>query len=238
MRQSRTLLSILLIAGVSITNSGCSGSEDPANKWGYIDKSGGYVIAPQYDQASVFQADGTAVVLEGKNLRQLDRKTQKTSNLPAGANGSAELPPIPSAVAVRVGDLWGLKDASGKMIFDPTKKDEDTKKLFPFGLACAEFHEHDGIAKSYGYITPEGKIGIEPNFEAARNFGDSQNSDAWAEGIVKGEQLAAVKSEGKWGYIDDEGNTVINAQFSEAGDFAAGLAPVKVYTPEPLAMPK
>jgi tetratricopeptide (TPR) repeat protein len=40
--------------------------------------------------------------------------------------------------------------------------------------------------------------------------------------------LAAVKKDGKWGYIDMEGDMVIENVFSEAGDFSAGgCAPVK-----------
>jgi hypothetical protein len=39
--------------------------------------------------------------------------------------------------------------------------------------------------------------------------------------------VAAVNNYGKWGYIDKDGNIVIEPQCEEAGYFSEGLAPVK-----------
>src|SRR5215471_18806635 len=40
--------------------------------------------------------------------------------------------------------------------------------------------------------------------------------------------LAAVKKNGKWGYLDRDGRVVIPFAFDDAGQFAGGLAPAKL----------
>ena len=52
---------------------------------------------------------------------------------------------------------------------------------------------------------------IDPQYEDAGSFS---------------QDLAAVKKDGKWGYIDMEGNTVIPFQFDYAFPFSEGLAVV------------
>lgn len=42
------------------------------------------------------------------------------------------------------------------------------------------------------------------------------------------EGLLKVKQNGKWGYINEDGDQVIQARFKEAGNFSEGLAPVKI----------
>ena len=49
-------------------------------------------------------------------------------------------------------------------------------------------------------------------YEAAGNFSEG---------------LAAVKENGKWGYIDGTGATVVAAKYASAGSFSEGLAAVK-----------
>jgi hypothetical protein len=45
--------------------------------------------------------------------------------------------------------------------------------------------------------------------------------------------LAAVKLNGKWGYIDKDGKTVISPQFDQAVPFQNGLAQVVVRSSPP-----
>ncbi|RYD73591.1 MAG: WG repeat-containing protein [Sphingobacteriales bacterium] len=51
---------------------------------------------------------------------------------------------------------------------------------------------------------------------------------ASAQTFVPDEALAAVKTNGKWGYIDKTGKLVIPARFESAGVFTEGKAPVKI----------
>jgi hypothetical protein len=65
----------------------------------------------------------------------------------------------------------------------------------------------------FGYVDPEGRVVIRPQFEEARNF-------------VEG--LAGVSKGGKWGYIDRHGRFVIEPQFDWGHDFSRGQARVGI----------
>lgn len=69
-----------------------------------------------------------------------------------------------------------------------------------------------------GIHKQNGEIIIEPQFDLAGHFSDG---------------LAAVKLNGKWGYIDKDGKTVISPQFDQAVPFQNGLAQVVVRSSPP-----
>ena len=144
-------------------------------RWGFADQSGGTVINPQFDRAEVF-AEGLAPVKMGR---------------------------------------WGYVDHAGKVAINPQF---DRADEFSEGLAAVKlggggpgpFDDprpwspfHGGGGGRYGYINPEGKYIINPQFDDAGSFSGG---------------LAAVKM-GKWGYIDKTGKVVINPQFDEALPF-------------------
>ena len=49
-----------------------------------------------------------------------------------------------------------------------------------------------------------------------------------ADGVMQDVEKSIIKKNGKWGYIDTSGKTIIDFQFDAAEDFYDGLAPVKV----------
>jgi hypothetical protein len=63
-----------------------------------------------------------------------------------------------------------------------------------------------------GFINRDGKIAIEPKFEAAYPFSDG---------------LAAVQQQGLWGFIDTTGRMVIEPRFIMVDFFSGGLASVR-----------
>ena len=123
---------------------------------------------------------------------------------------------------------------------DLTSKDEVTEAddgitLFPVRI--------DG---DWGYINQEGRIMIEPRFDAAgqfsgglaqvRNSGRLGYIDAAGEYVIEPrfqngrpfvENLAAVEIDGRWGYINRSGAFAINPQFHDAFDFSQGRAFVR-----------
>jgi len=76
------------------------------------------------------------------------------------------------------------------------------------------------VGSLVGYQDENGKIVIEPQFDAAKKFSEG---------------LAAVKAgkkfggdwEGRWGYIDEKGDWAIKPNFTGAGSFSEGLAPAR-----------
>ena len=73
------------------------------------------------------------------------------------------------------------------------------------------FVQKDG---AYLMIDGEGNSVSSNTYSSAKLFNDST--------------YAAVESGGKWGYVDTDGNVVIDYQFEEARSFANGFAAVKV----------
>ena len=110
-------------------------------RWGFVNKSGETVINPQFDRAEGF-AEGLAPVRMGR---------------------------------------WGYVDASGKIAINPQF---DKADVFSDGLAAVKLgggagpvYPYDprpfspfGGGGRYGYINPEGKYVINPQFEDAGTF--------------------------------------------------------------------
>ncbi len=77
-------------------------------------------------------------------------------------------------------------------------------------LPAPSFASESGGKWSYTVVA-------EPQFEDVRNFSEG---------------LAAVRVDGKWGYIDASGEMVIEPQFVLASDFSGGIAAVTFDEPE------
>ena len=139
-----------------------------------------------------------------------------------------------------VDGLYGYIDEPGKVVIEPQFK---YAGIFSDGLACVKTHE------GYGYINKRGKMVIAPIFDNAGDFSDgcavvqldqkdyfinnrfSGKQDlitvgfSWTRGFSEG--LAAVEINGKWGYVNTNGEMVISPEYYEACSFKDGLARVK-----------
>ena len=108
-----------------------------------------------------------------------------------------------------VGWWWFHRPAPPYKVQDPG--------IYPFqGLSA------DGKTQKWGFIDADGKVLIQPQW------------DAWAAGNIAGqivafnEGLCGVLKDGKWGFIDTGGKLVIPNQFDSAGPFVGGLARVNL----------
>lgn len=109
-------------------------------------------------------------------------------------------------VAVKTIDGWGYMNKKGELVIKA-----QFEEAYPFsnnGLALVFL---DG---NYGFINTEGRYVVNPMYIEARPF----EEDA---------ELAVVKRNGKYGYVDDEGDEEIFCQFDEAYSFHSDLALVK-----------
>lgn len=169
-----------------------------AERWGYIDKSGRFILPRRFEKAERFDAGQALVRIDG--LWQLvDRRGRAVTEARTGE---------PSYQAVRLqpaerAGKWGFATADGKLVIPAVF---DAVAPFQQGLAAVQ------LAGKWGYLDEAGHAAIAPRFEAARDFSEG---------------LAAVKLDGLWGYVDRQGGVVIHPRFLEAGDFGNGLAPVR-----------
>ena len=189
-----------------------------SDKWGYIDRTGRIVIAPQFFYAGVF-SEGRAkvnpgVVLQGRRIRGDDGYIDRTGQLviEPGFYHAGEFSEGLAAV-LSTEDEGGFIDTTGTMVIEvrPSARASSGRASFEWMIA-ASFSEGRGAVPDgdqWGYVDRTGRMAIPARFEQARRF---------AEG------LAAVRLNGKWGYVDTTGTTVIEARFDDAATFSEGLA--------------
>lgn len=80
--------------------------------------------------------------------------------------------------AVKIDDLWGFVDTSGKMIIEPFYQDANS---FSQGLAAVK------IGNKWGFIDEKGEIAIEPIFDGAKHFNQKDG--------------AYIKEDGSWSLL-------------------------------------
>ncbi|MCL4479776.1 MAG: WG repeat-containing protein, partial [Deltaproteobacteria bacterium] len=178
---------------------------------GYINKSGKFVINPQFDEAWVF-TDGLAMIKLGNKRGFIDKSGKYVIN-----------PQFDTANWFRGGvaaacssGKCGYIDKSGKYIISPQF---DNANDFHDGFAAVESvigthekkwkdwfgHIHTKVipVKEWGYIDKTGKTKITPLFDGAGEFHDG---------------LALVTIGPHWAYIDKTGKYVWATAFQQAAE--------------------
>jgi hypothetical protein len=191
--------------------------------YGYINNVGKMIIAPKFYGASAF-SDGIAVVeLRSEGLTKFAFINKQGDIIFQHPQAYEAFNSSEGLAAVRINELWGFIDATGKFVIKPQFPQVGR---FSNGLAPAIQSGSCGSGQyrdQYGYIDRTGKFVIKPQFNDAMPF---------AEGLAAvkiGEDLQSV---GQWGYIDTSGKFVIKPQFEDTlgavSDFSEGLAAVTV----------
>lgn len=198
-------------------------------KWGYIDRSGEFVISPRfagYPNGYVHPfSEGLAMIEVGKKYGYIDHSGEFTIQprflfgmqfqdgmarvIVEGPCSYFRFGPCPESRTFGESNgkqLPGCKiafiDKAGQVI---SGERYDDAKDFSEGLAPILKGE------KWGYIDKQGRMVIEPKFDDAEPFSDG---------------LARIKQGELWGYIDSTGKLAIGAQFESAQDFSDGLAVV------------
>jgi len=87
--------------------------------------------------------------------------------------------------------------------------------IYPFqGLSA------DGITMKTGFIDADGKVLVQPSWDAA------DSTPVLGQMVFCSEGLCGVQQNGKWGFIDTGGHLMISPQFDAVGPFIEGLARV------------
>jgi hypothetical protein len=169
--------------------------ESADDKYGFVDASGRFRIAPVFDQVLPF-SEGLAAVRSGEKWGFID------------ASGRMEIPQqfiaayyFHDGVAIaQIGSRDLLIDRSGKIL----AKDFDSRGSIAEGRVPAI------RAYKTGYLDTKGRVAVPFVYDAESAFSEGR---------------AAVKMGEKWGYIDRNGKLLIPFKFDEASSFASGLAP-------------
>ena len=201
-------------------------------KWGFINKTGEWIIASKFEEAFSF-SEGLAAVQFFGNWGYIDR-TGEWVIQPAYKDAK----PFSEGLACAMkNNTWGFIDKKGDWHIEPKLsvvssfsdgialiKDQDGfvfidkngekilsqsfDRALPFseGLAYVNFNEYKG------YIERNGSWLIKHDYDEAYSFSEG---------------LALVKKGNKYGFIDQKGVLAIGAEFDDANYFIEGLAAVK-----------
>lgn len=208
--------------------------------YGYLRNTGGYLIRPMYEQVSIFMGanaavyDGTEWYMINESGYKVAAPTEKIDTMSFLSNGKirvskngkygytnpsftiAETLPYDNAsnfknqvAAVQKDGKWALINADEEnitdYIFDDVLLDE-------YGTCInggVIFVKKDD---KYYMVNAEGKKVSDQGFDDAYPFVSSEP--------------AAICIDGKWGFVNTEGNIVIEPQYTDAKSFSNGLAGV------------
>jgi hypothetical protein len=184
----------LITRGIFIVNL------SSVNEYGYIDKTGKYIIKPELYYACDF-SEGLAYVEIAEISLDPDSPVGTSMAVGIGNCVSMPYPYIKYTIAWKPQYI----DKTGRRILVP--RSVNNVGDFSEGMAPVETND------KWGYIDKTGNQIIVPQFDVVGDFGEG---------------LAPVETGNKWGYINKTGKYVVTAQFDDAEDFIEGLAPVRV----------
>ena len=220
---------------------------------GFIDKTGKFVIAPQFDSVGNFN-NGRAFVTNDLKNYYIDRSGKKVFDAPEGCSSNFSEGMLACSSGTKAGQ--GYLDTSGSWVLQPKY---DATRQFTEGLAFVKLKYPN--AREYGIIDKTGKLVAEPRFFYVLPFSEGLafvkyyentkevhgyvdhsgavvlklaidiegvfNDSSFSDGLA----LVKVKDKGynqyKYGYIDKTGKFVIPPQFASAEPFYAGMALVE-----------
>lgn len=224
--------------------------------YGYIDKTGKFVIEPgKYDFAEDFSEGLASVSINNPNQRFRQGYIDTTGKVVIKGQFQTAGEFQNGTAAVRTGnDKWGMIDKTGKFIVQPIYDGlfpviEEVgigvkiknEKSTPFDQKPSDFEftffDRTGkvIAKPSVFVFgsfEEGLVLYLDEIKKAMGFVDKTGSIAIEARFEKvlgfSNGLCPVRVNGKWGYIDKTGNFVIPPQYGEAFMFYDGLAKIQI----------
>jgi hypothetical protein len=168
-------------------------------KYGFVDASGIFKIAPIYDDVLSFKGGHAAV------------RVEKKWGFVDTAGSEIIRPQFAAGYNFHEGVATAKLD-SDSVLIDTTGKVIARGYEFMSGIV-AEGRVPASRDERSGYLDLQGKIAIPFIYETV---------DTFSEG------LAAVSKQGKFGYIDRDGKLVIPYKFDKAGQFSNGLAEAQI----------
>lgn len=176
-------------------------------RWGSIDRSGKWLIEPQYDKPFRFREGLAAVLVSGKGYGYMDRSGQFA--IAPQFNYAYNFSDGRARAQLKGG--YGYIDKAGRTVVEPGTEYRISAD-YRNGRAPARAPD-----KGWGYLGPDGRFAIEPQFFSAGEF--SEGLAAVAVGDFRNHL---------WGYVDPAGKLVVPARYQQAEPFSEGLAAVIV----------
>lgn len=204
---------------------------------GFLNRKGDEIFPPILTKADNFQY-GVARVQVGAYYGLIDRKGNLLLELKYDYVGV----PMDSFVRVRTSGLWFIYNLNGKRI---CKSPESVVSEVCDGLAVVRVLSRAQVIWR-NYMTPQGEVVIDENFEWAGIFKDGRAAVLYeglygvidkqgsfvaeatydkTKGVYSDGRLGVKKGE-KWGFLDANGTMVINAKYFDVENYQNGYAMV------------
>lgn len=215
------------------------------SKWGYADYRGKQLTGFIFDEATAFSGDYAVVKqsgeyqlinaagdLYGRDTAGLSKVTDLCEETLAGVKGGKYALYTKSFVPVTEhiyddiilgeGDRHFVKEAGRWKIVDEEAKEKGDASYedVPVNSLSQAFVAKRAVAKDAGgyfVVRSNGK----DNFKDGLRYSNAKAIEE-EDGYI-----AVANSAGKWGFIDEKGELVIDYKFSDAKSFSCGLAAVK-----------
>jgi len=215
--------------GMALVGINVSWDDRGVNRhFGFVDKSGKYVIDAKFDDAFCF-SEGTAAVRIGDAERGQWGFIDSTGNFVIDRQwGGAYVFKDGMATVAKAGGLakkWGVIDRTGQIIV-PLEFPEPLS--FHDGLALEPNTTHKWVTDQQG-IT---RVQSETDYSFVDKNGTRSIGLQWKSAFSFSQGLAAVMTgdfpTGQWGYVDQKGRYVVEPQYRDARPFSEGMAAVRI----------
>jgi hypothetical protein len=187
--------------------------------WGFVDRSGRVVVRPQFRRVRNF-SEGVAAVRDGhgKNFRWGFIDPSGKMVIPACFHDATAF--SEGLAGASLEKKYGYIDHAGKFLIAPQ---------FEHAFRFSDGRARISSGTKFGFIDKTGKVVVPIRYYKARDFAEQR-----AAVFVCGEGCAGpysgligkFENQGRWGYIDPAGKLVVPGRYTNAEDFAEGLAAV------------
>lgn len=192
---------------------------------GYVDTVGNVVIEPQYDDGGLFQHGYTVVEKNGEYLL-INRENRVIATGWYNVCG----PWADGGIAVEGDDCWAVLNPDGTERFRVAVEPYDYAKGVVTHPPLVEGgpwwvgYWYGGVGTDYGLMTADGVWLVDAD--------DGMDSFSLADEMFSDDPMGwhAAWYDGKMGYIDGAGNTVLPFIYEDAGHFEGALARVMLDT--------
>lgn len=194
-------------------------------KYGYIDKTGKFVIEAKFIIAQDFSEGLAAVGMPTRNGGRSFGYIDTTGRMVIKPRFQEAGDFNEGTASVRVNDKWGVIDRRGKFIIPP-KYDLVDSFIEGIGMAYRDRNEEPHIlATNYFEFPAPPNPGIVLFDKKGRVIGTFKffPFGSYAEGLI-----TVQVAKNAFGFLDKTGKLVVEPQFERADNFSEGLCPVRI----------
>lgn len=187
--------------------------------WGYINIRGEMIVEPKFDDANTFHHDsGLAKVISNGIVNYMDKNGTIVISTKIKSVDCCDANHFLTKyiASFEINKKIGLMDNKGKIIIPAILSDVQTVMHKNKKLIFVHYKKHNKLA----YLNEKGEMIIEPIYDYIDNGGSPSKSP------FTDDDIAMVRKNNLYGYIDINGTIIAKPQYKNACEFKNGFAAV------------